>query len=297
MTIPVSNQAVLTLSLFTGTGATFSITGKQVAAILLGAITDWSQVSGSGLSGTIVFVTRSDNSGTTAVFSQFLAVSIRKHTGKHIEIDVTLYKTLWNWLSSCSLRDWPLLFWWVQATNPGWKYIGEGPFTYPNKNVVYAKGSSAVLAGLKSSKATLAVLQVWGNDGCSFIISELLIKEFNKNRNRRYTIWWYKHALTSPSLTWQTGIGKGGGLNELKVQNKAGNYVASTIGSGSFVQALPRVTPPPTASWHGVSLVYQIGVETYPIVSFLYTFYHVKYSSQTVLVKAFAKFTLVRFMS
>lgn len=95
----------------------------------------------------------------------------------------------------------------------------------------------------------------------------------------------------------QTGIGKGGGLNELKVQNKAGNYVASTIGSGSFIQALPRVTPPSSASWHGVSLVYQIGVETYPIVSFLYTFYHVKYSAQTPLVKAFGRFTLVRFMS
>lgn len=76
MTLPVFNQAVLTLSLFTGTGATFSITGKQVADILLGTINDWSQVPGSGLSGTIVFVTRSDSSGTTAVFSQFLAVSV-----------------------------------------------------------------------------------------------------------------------------------------------------------------------------------------------------------------------------
>ena len=84
MTIPVFNQAVATFSLFTGTGATFSITGKQVADILLGTTTDWSQISGSGLSGTIVFVTRSDNSGTTAVFSQFLAVS--KRHGKDTEI-------------------------------------------------------------------------------------------------------------------------------------------------------------------------------------------------------------------
>ena len=88
MAIPVFIQAVLTLSLFTGTGATFSITGKQVASILLGATTDWSQISGSGLSGTIVFVTRSDNSGTTAVFSQFLAVSSLH--GKRKEIDVEL---------------------------------------------------------------------------------------------------------------------------------------------------------------------------------------------------------------
>lgn len=136
----------------------------------------------------------------------------------------------------------------MQATNPGWKFIGEGPFTYPNSKIVYAKGSSGVLAALKTSKTTLAVLQ--------------------------------------------TGIGKGGGLNELKVRNKVGNYVASTIGSGSFTQALPRTTPVPTASWHGVSLVYQIGVETYPIVAFLYSFYRTKYASQVELVKAFGKFTL-----
>ena len=57
-----------------------------------------------------------------------------------------------------------MLFWCVQATNPGWKYIGEGPFTYPNSKVVYAKGSSGVLAALKAAKTTLAVLQVRGND-------------------------------------------------------------------------------------------------------------------------------------
>ena len=57
-----------------------------------------------------------------------------------------------------------MLSWRAQATNPGWKYIGEGPFTYPNSKVVYAKGSSGVLAALKAGKTTVAVLQVRGNN-------------------------------------------------------------------------------------------------------------------------------------
>ena len=94
----------------------------------------------------------------------------------------------------------------------------------------------------------------------------------------------------------QTGIGAFANIAEIYVSNPAGNYLAMTSGTADPFAAIPRALPDPTASWNGIYLTNQNGVNTYPIVTFLYTFlrqhYKGSFSGNIPNLKAFFKFVL-----
>jgi ABC-type phosphate transport system substrate-binding protein len=204
-TIP---HAIATYSFVTNK-AGLRLTQKQLAAIYLGRITNWRQISGSGLSGPITPVARSDASGVTQIVWDYLFVS---HSG------------------------WP------------YSLVGEGPFKYA-RNVLLVKGSNAQLQAVVKNRLAIG----YG----------------------------------------QTGIALALGLKEVAIPNRAGIFLtAASSRAGSIIGAIPRVLPPRNKPWTGISLIYNEGVDTYPIVSFIYHLFKSNYVAQGKIGGVVAAFGL-----
>ena len=94
----------------------------------------------------------------------------------------------------------------------------------------------------------------------------------------------------------QTGIGANAQIAEMYVGNPAGAYLAMTSTTADPYAAIPRQLPDPTSSWNGIFLTNANGKNTYPIVSFEYTFlrqhYNGAFNGAIPNLKAFFKFVL-----
>eukprot|EP00897_Mesotaenium_endlicherianum_P005776 jgi/Mesen1/5226/ME000026S04527 len=93
----------------------------------------------------------------------------------------------------------------------------------------------------------------------------------------------------------QSGIGvKQFRLQEIAITNAAGKYVKISAGA-DYLAAVPRSPPAPASPvWAGTSLIYVRGPATFPVVSFVYTFYRPSYVSDGKtggLVVAFGLYT------
>lgn len=120
LTIPF---AILTVSPFSSqaTAANFALSPSQVANILLGKTTSWSQLPGSGLKGPITFVGRSDEAAVTSLVLDYLRAALG--------------------------ASWPA------------KFTGEGPFKFGAPKAIYVKGAAAVGSTIKSTPGSFGFQQ------------------------------------------------------------------------------------------------------------------------------------------
>lgn len=76
----------------------------------------------------------------------------------------------------------------------------------------------------------------------------------------------------------QTGAGSKIGLNPVNIRNPAGVFVSPLAADPT--QSIPRTLPASSGNWNGVDLLNKSGRNTYPIVSFVYTFVFKKAGSK-----------------